>query len=84
MVEKSGRKPEEYALHTLIIGSASMLAARGDVSERAIMRQGRWKFDAHKVYTRNDADDARQVSHELAAGNGLQRQPGQDTVRGKL
>ena len=84
MVEKSGRKPEEYALHSLRIGSASMLAAGGDVSKRVIEREGRWKSDAYKVYTRNNADDARQVSRKLAAGNGLQRQAGQDTVWGKV
>ena len=31
MVETSGRKPEEYALHSLRIESASVLAAGGDV-----------------------------------------------------
>ena len=41
MVEKSGRKPEEHALHPLRIGSASMRAARGDVSARVIQREGR-------------------------------------------
>ena len=59
MVEKSARKPEEYALHALRIESASMLAAEGDVSERVMQREGRWKSDAYKVHTRNNADDAR-------------------------
>ena len=80
MVEKSGRKPEDYALHSLRIGSASMLAGRGDVSERVMQREGRWKPDAYKVHTLNNADDARHVSRKLAAGKGLQRQPGRDTV----
>ena len=61
-----------------------MLAAGGDVSERVIQREGRWKSDAYKVYTWKNADDARQVSRKLAAGKGLQRQPGQDTAWGKL
>ena len=65
MVDKSGRKPENHALHSLRIGSASMLAARGDVSERVIQREGKWKSDAYKVYTRNIADDARQESRKL-------------------
>ena len=82
--EKSGRKPEEYALHSLGIGSASMLAAGGDEAGRVIQREGRWVSDAYKVYTRNNADGARQVSRNLAAGKGLQRQPGQDTLWGKL
>ena len=68
IVEKSGRKPEEYALHSLRIGRASMLAAGGDVSERVVQREGRWKSDACKVYTRNNADGAGQVSRKLAAG----------------
>ena len=40
MVENSGRKPEECALHSLRIGSASMLEAGGDVSERVMQRKG--------------------------------------------
>ena len=80
VVEKSGRNPKEYALHSLRIGSASTLAAGGDVSERVIKREGRWKSDAYKVYTRNNADDAGHVSRKLAAGKGLKRHPGQATV----
>ena len=57
-----------------------MLAAGGDVSERVIQRKRSWKSVAYRVYTRNDAGDARQVSRKLAVGKGLQRQPGQDTV----
>ena len=84
IVEKTGRTPEEYALHSLRIRSASMIAAGGDVSERVIQREGGWISGAYKVYTRNNADDARQVSRKLAAGKGLQTQLGQDTVSGKL
>ena len=32
------------------------------------------------VHTRNNADGARQVSRKLGAGEGLQRQPGRDTL----
>ena len=77
MVETSGRNPHEYAVHSLRIGSVSMLAVGGDVSERVIQREGRWKLDASEVCTKNIA---RQVSRNLAAGKGLQRQPGQDNV----
>ena len=84
MVKISGQTPEEYALHSLRIASASMRAARGCVSERVMKREGRWKYDAYKVFTRNNADDARQVTRELAAGKGLRIQPGQDTVWGTL
>ncbi|CAN0546928.1 unnamed protein product, partial [Laminaria digitata] len=41
VVEKSGRNLKEYALHSLRIGSASTLAAGGDVSERVIQRERR-------------------------------------------
>ena len=46
---KSGRKPEEYALHSLRMGGASMVAAGGDLSERIIQREGRWTSYAYKV-----------------------------------
>ena len=39
VAEKMGRNPKEYALHSLRIGSASTLAAGGDVSERVIQRE---------------------------------------------
>ena len=80
MVTKLGGNPKQYAPPSLI-RNASALAARGDVSERVIQRE-RWKSDACKVYTRSNADDAGHVSRKLAAGKGLQRQPGQDTVWG--
>ena len=80
MVEKSGHKPEEYALHSLRVGSASTLAAGGDVSGRVIQRKERWKSDACVTYTRNNADDSGHVSRKLAAGKGLKRQPGEDIL----
>ena len=49
MVKKAGRKREEYALHSLMMGGASMRAARGDVSERVIQREGRWRSDAYTL-----------------------------------
>ena len=42
-----------------------MLAAGSDVPERVIQREGRWKSDAYKVYTRNNVEDTGQVSHKL-------------------
>ena len=80
VVCKSGCKPQEYVLHSLRIGSASTLADGGDVSERVIQREGKWKSDAYNVYTGNDAENAGKVSRKLAAGKGMQIQPGQDTV----
>ena len=53
----------EVGLHSLRIGAAIMLAARGDVSQRVIQREGRWKSsESSKVYTRNNPEDAGIVS----------------------
>ena len=41
IVAQSGRKPDVFALHSLRIGGASVLAAGGDVPERVIQREGR-------------------------------------------
>ena len=60
----SGRNLDEYAIHSLRIGSASVLAAGGDVPERVIQCEGRWKSDVYKVYTRNNVEDAEQVSRK--------------------
>lgn len=83
IVAQSGRNPDEFALHSLRIGGASVLAAGGDVPERVIQREGRWKSDAYKVYTRNNVEDAGQVSRKLAVAGKGQRQPGQGTIWGK-
>ena len=80
MVGKSGRNRKDCALHSLRIGSASTLAAGGDVSERVIQREGRWKSDEYIVYTRSNADNGGHVSRKLAAGKGLKRQPGEDIL----
>ena len=82
VVKKSVRNPKEHALHSLRTRSASTFAARGDGSYRVIQREGTWKFDSYKAYTRNNADDAGHASLKLAAGKGLQRRPGQDIVWG--
>lgn len=57
-----------------------MLAPKGDVSERVIRREERWKFDVLKVFNRENAEDASYVSCIVKVGNDLQRQPGQDTL----
>ena len=46
IVKKSGREPKDFALHSLRIGGASTLAAGGDVSERVIQQEGRWKGES--------------------------------------
>ena len=57
VVAESGQDPAEFALHSLRIGGASRLPAGGEMSERVIQREGRWKSDAYKVYTRSSMED---------------------------
>lgn len=61
VVEMSGRRPMDFALHSLRIGGASTLAVGGRVLERGIQRSGRWKSDAYELYTVNNEADARTV-----------------------
>ena len=70
---------------SLRIGAATTLAPGGDVSQRVIQREGRWKSsESSKVYTRNNPEDAGIVSRKLVeTGKIGQRQPGQGTVRGR-
>ena len=84
LVARFGRNPDEFALHSLRIGGATTLAAGGDISERVIQREGRWKSDAYKAYKRNNIDDTRRVSRNLVvASDGRERQPGEGTMWGK-
>ena len=82
---KAGDYPSEVGLNSLRIGAATMLAAGGEVPQRVIQREGRWKFsESCKVYTRNNPEDAGIVSRKLAeTGKIGQRQPGQGTVWGR-
>ena len=80
IVERTGRNPKEFALHSLRIGGASTLAAGGYVSERVIQREGRWKSDAYKTYTVNNSEDSGMVSRILGdKDKGVGRQPGEGT-----
>ena len=84
LVAKSGRNPDEFALHSLRIGGTTTLAARGELSERVIQREGRWMCEVYKAYTRNNIDDSRRVSRKLVvASEGKERQPGEGTVWGQ-
>lgn len=83
VVEKSGRNPQEYALHSLRIGGATALASGGDIAERVIQREGKWRSDAYKLYARNNVEDSRRVSQKLTDGSRIvSRQPGEGTVWG--
>ena len=44
IVEKAGRDPKDFALHSLRIGGSSTLAAGGEVSERVVQRAGKVGF----------------------------------------
>ena len=83
VVEKSGRDPKDFALHSLRIGGPSALAAGGEVSDRVVQRAGRWKSDAYKRYVVNNLEDSRKVSRILGdRDKGVHRQPGEGTVWG--
>ena len=83
VVEKSGRNPQEYALHSLRSGGATALASGGDIAERVIQREGKWRSDAYKPYARNNVEDSRRVSQKLTDGSRIvSRQPGEGTVWG--
>ena len=83
IVAQSRRNRDEFAIHSLRIGGASVLAAGGAVPERVIPREGRWKSDTYKVYARNNVEDAGQVARKLAVAGKGQRQLGQGTLWGK-
>ena len=84
VVAESGQDPAEFALHSLRIGGASRLAARGGMSERVIRRDWRRKSDAYKVYTRCNLEDSGLVSRKLARHHSCpQREPGQGTQWGQ-
>ena len=70
IVEQAGDNPKEFGLHSLRIGGATTMAAGGEISDRVVRREGRWKQDSGtlKKYTRSNLQDARAVSSYLARG----------------
>ena len=84
VVEKSGRDPREFALHSLRIGGASTLAAGGDVSDRVIQKEGRWRSEEYKTYTAvYNVENAKRVSRKRSEKDkGIERKPGEGTVWG--
>ena len=81
LVAKSGRSPDEFSLHSLRIGGATTLGVGGDIPDRVMQRQGRWKSDAHTSYMRKNITDLRRVSRKVVvASEGKERQPGEETA----
>ena len=83
VVAKSGRNPDEFALHSLLTRDATTLTAGEAIAERVFQREGRWRSDAYKAYARNDIDDTTRGSRKVARANvARERQPGEETVWG--
>ena len=57
VVSVAGVQLEEYALHSVRIGGATHLSARGAAHE-VLKREGRWASGAYKGYVRNHGRDA--------------------------
>ena len=51
LMAKSGINLDEFALHSLSIFGAATLAVGGEISERGMQGERRWKSDAYKAYT---------------------------------
>ena len=83
IVEKSGRDPKHFALHSLRIGGTSAMAAGGEISDRVVQWAGRWKSGAYKGYAVDNREGSRNVSRILGdRSKGVQRRPGEGTVWG--
>ena len=65
---QSGGEPSDFALHSLLIGAATKLAAGGDAPDRKIQREGRWARDsnAFEIYTQGNTVGSQRVSKKLA------------------
>ncbi len=76
-------RPDEYALHSLRIGGATYLAAKGASSE-TLRQEGRWAGDSSfDPYLRNVGGNADWVSSTLEQAGG-ELQPGQQTKWGQV
>ena len=84
VVAKSCRSPDEIALHSLRIRGAAAFAVGRDISVRVIKREGRWRSDTYKTFTRNSIVVARTVWNKPGVASGvMERQPGEGTVWGR-
>ena len=69
---KSGRNPDEFALHS------TTSAVGEDMAERVIQKEERWRSDVYNVCSRNNIDDSTRVSRNLARTKMARaRQPGE-------
>ena len=75
---KSRRRSQRSRPSFVAYRAATTLAARGEVPQRVIQREGRWKSpESSEMYTRN-TEDASIVSRKLAGTGKIgERQPGQ-------
>ena len=82
---KSRRRSQRSRPSFVAYRAATTLAARGEVPQRVIQREGRWKSpESSKVYTRNNPEDASIVSRKLAETAKIgERQPGHGSVWGR-
>ena len=70
MVELVEDNPKNFGLHSLRIGGATAMAAGGEIPDRIVQREGRWKRGSGTMrkYTRNNSEDASAVSNKLTKG----------------
>ena len=81
---KSGLNLDEFALHALRLFGRTTRAAGGDISKQVSRREGRWKSDAIKAYTRDNIQDSKRVSRKVVVARGVkERQSGEGTVEGR-
>ena len=62
-------QPRRVRVAFLRNGGATALTAGGSVSKRVVQREGRWKSDAYRIYTRNNLEDSENVSRRLASSD---------------
>ena len=65
VVTLAGVRAEEYALHSLRIGGATHLSARGGKPE-VLQREGRWASNSYKTYVRSHGKDGSWVASVMA------------------
>ena len=78
-----GERPERICVALATNWRGVYLSSRGDVSDRVIQQEGRWRSEEYKTYTVYNAEDAKRISRKLSdKDKGVKRQPGEGTVWG--